>query len=93
MIEKEKDFPLLLIKKKDRKLYLDNRYDRGFPPKHEFSMQFMLESGCTELNSSLDTITLRLGNATATYSIDRDLMDETRSTGYWGNLESEEISG
>jgi hypothetical protein len=92
----EKDRPLLLRRRADGKLSL---MSDTWPPRHEFSKNWLLENTMSGVVSlSEDEIKVSLANANATYTIDRDLMEEeyegedgeaktrTISTGYWGVL-------
>ena len=65
--------------------------DRGFPPLHEFSLDWLLEqTGRGFVSMSADEITLTLANGRAVYTIDRSRMESSDgkrlSHGYWGVL-------
>lgn len=93
-----KDFPLMLKRRRDSSLVL---MSDQFPPRHEFSVEWLLESGVAQMDEVAITVTL--ANGTATYEIDRGAMEETYedddgetktrrlSTGYWGNLVDAEV--
>ncbi|MGH2688633.1 MAG: hypothetical protein ACRDKW_07480 [Actinomycetota bacterium] len=92
-----KDRPLLLRRRRDGRLYLDAD---GFPPRHEFSTDWLLEqTGGGVVVMDATQIRLTLANARAVYDIDRAAMattdahgnEQRTSTGYWGRLVSEEV--
>ena len=69
---------------------------RGFPPRHEFSLDWLLEqNGRGFVTVTPDTIVLELTNGRAVYEIDRARMEDADglklSTGYWGVLKESEI--
>lgn len=75
----EKDRPLLLRRKADGKLYLDLRVCDSFPPRHEFSQDWLLENTAGGVvNMDQENIRLSLANGWAIYHIDRTMMEEVR---------------
>lgn len=93
----EKDWPLYLRRRRDGTLVLTEptgrvSRDAFFPKVHEFSTKWLLENSASRVASmDAEHIYVTLGNATATYTIDRARMEETKSRGYWGVLEASDV--
>jgi hypothetical protein len=75
--EGDKDRPLLLRRGRDGQLSLDTRYADSFPPRHEFSKDWLLENS-KQVSMDDDTIKLTFANGWAVYKIVREAMAETR---------------
>lgn len=92
-----KDRPLMLRRRSNGSLYLTD--PQGWPPRHEFSMTWLMESGVASLHcdEERDEIHITLANASAVYQIERDLMQDSEgnklSTGYWGTLKESTFDG
>lgn len=98
--KEKKDIPLLLRRRwvefdedgngVKSAMFLNDPFDRGFPPRHEFDKDWLLRnSDVAQVDG--DTITLTFGDGTAVYTIDHAKNEETKATGIWANLTEEDL--